>query len=174
MAWDFDTSHTQFEFSAKHMMFMTVKGQFRTFQGTFELDEQNPAASTANITIDAASLTTHDENRDGHLRSPDFLNVAQFPSITFQSKSIEALGDNKFRVVGDLTITGTTKEVPVEVTLEGRFKDMQGNPRYAFTAKTSINRKDFGLVWNMTLETGGVLVGDTININVETEMKQAS
>jgi polyisoprenoid-binding protein YceI len=174
MKYEFDTSHTQIEFAVKHMMFTTVKGHFTKFTGELDLDEQNPGASSVNVTIDAASLTSNDERRDGHLRSPDFLDVEQFPTITFASTKVEVAGDNRFKVTGDLTIHGVTRELTLAVVQEGKYKGMQGEERYAFTITTALNRKDHGLNWNVALEAGGWLVGEEIKITIDAEVKAAA
>jgi polyisoprenoid-binding protein YceI len=170
MAWEFDPAHTQIEFVAKHMMVTTVRGRFDRFTGTFDLDEPNPANSKVDVTIDATSITTGQEQRDGHLRSPDFLDVAQFPTITFTSTQVTEQGAERAHVAGNLTIKGVTRPVVLEVTREGRFTDLYGNTREAYSASTSISRKDWGLTWNVALESGGWLVSDQIKINIETQV----
>lgn len=170
MAWTLDTTHSLLEFSVKHMMFTTVKGRFRTFTAELALDEQNPTASRVEATIDVASLDTNDPNRDGHLRSPDFFDIAQYPTATFKSTRIEPKGANEYRIYGDLTINGITKPVTLDAAVEGLFTDMQGKRRAAISAQTSFNRKDYGLNWNVALETGGVLVSDKVNIAVEAQI----
>ena len=170
MAWDSDPIHSLLEVSVKHMMVSTVKGRFKKFTVDLALDEQNPENSSIEVTIDAASIDTGQEQRDGHMRSPDFLDVANFPTITFKSKKAERHGDDHGRIIGDLTIRGVTHELPLDVTFEGEIKDMQGKRRGAFTAKSSISRKDFGLTWNVPLESGGWLVSDKVQIAVELEV----
>lgn len=173
MKYEFDIAHSQVEFAVKHMMFSTVKGQFKKFTGELELDEQNPAASKVDVTIDAASLFTNDENRDTHLRAPDFFDVEQFPTITFTSKRVEVVGDQRFKVTGDLTLHGVTREVAFDAKQEGKFKGMQGDDRFAFTITTTINRKDHGLNWNVALEAGGWLVSEEVKITIEAQVKAA-
>jgi polyisoprenoid-binding protein YceI len=170
MAWEFDTAHTTISFSAKHMMVTTVRGRFNKFSGVADLNEPNPANSHVEVTIDAASVDTNEPRRDGHLKSPDFFDVAQYPTITYKSTRVEHLGADKYRVIGNLTIKDVTYEVPLDVTYEGETRDMQGQRRAGFTITTSINRKDFGLNWNVALEAGGWLVGDQIKIEIETEV----
>lgn len=170
MAWEFDPAHSQIEFSAKHMMFTTVKGRFDKFSGIFELDEQHPASSRVDVTIDAASLTTGVEYRDNHLRSGDFLDVEKYPTITFKSTQVTLEGEHKARVTGDLTIHGVTRPITLDVTREGQYKDLQGQRREAYSANATISRKDWGLEWNVALESGGWLVGDAIKIAIETEV----
>ena len=169
MTWDVDTVHSQIEVSARHMMVTTVKGRFGKFTADLALDEQHPENSTIDVTVDTASIDTGQERRDGHLRSPDFLDVANFPTLTFKSKRVEREGDERARVIGDLTIRGATQEVALDVTFEGEIKDMQGKRRAAFSAKGAINRKDFGLNWNVALESGGWLVSEKIQIAIELE-----
>ena len=138
------------------------------------VDERDPTSAKIDITIATQSVTTGDEKRDGHLRSPDFFDVERFPAITFRSKRVEGRSGNSFRVLGDLTIRDVTREVVLDVELLGRAKDPWGNDRAAFEASTKINRGDYGLTWNAALEAGGVLVGDEVKISIESELlKQA-
>ena len=167
MAWELDTAHALIEFSVKHMMISTVKGRFNTFSGTIELDENAPINSRVDVTIDVNSIDTNAEARDNHLRSPDFFDVAQFPTITYKSTRVEETGTNKFRIYGDLTIRNVTREVVLEAEAEGPVKDMRGGRRVAFSLTGAINRKDFGLEWNVALESGGWLVGEQIKISIE-------
>lgn len=170
MAWELDTVHSSVGFAVKHMMVSTARGSFKKFEGTIHLDEQNPSASRVDVTVDATSIDTGDERRDGHLKSPDFFDVATYPTITFKSTKVEKLSDKKFRVTGDLTIHGVTREVPLNVELAGESRDMQGQRRAGFEVTGSINRKDFGLNWNVALETGGWLVSDTIKLVIDAEV----
>jgi polyisoprenoid-binding protein YceI len=173
--WTLDPTHTLIEFSGKHMMFTTVKGQFGAFSGEITVDEEHPERSSVAVEIEAASLDTRTEMRDNHLRSADFLHVEAFPTITFKSTGIElppgahARPGLEFKVVGDLTIRGTTRPVVLDAAYTGEGTGPYGNQIKAFSAKTKINRKDFGLTWNVALETGGVLVGDEIKIEIETQ-----
>ncbi len=167
MAWEFDTAHAQIEFSARHMMVTTVRGRFNKWAGTIELDENNPSASKVNVQIEAASIDTNQEQRDGHLRSADFLDVDNYPYITFVSTHVEEPKDNQFKVTGDLTIHGVTRPVTLDAEVNGPVKDMRGGRRASFNLTTSISRKDFGLNWNVALESGGWLVSDKVNITIE-------
>ena len=168
MAWQFDPMHTQIEFAAKYMMATTVKGQFKKFSGVFSFDEQNPANSNFEVTIETASLDTGVEYRDGHLKSGDLFDVEHYPTMTYKSKRVEKIDDKHYTVVGDLTIRGVTQELPLKFTYAGLIaKDMRGNRRAMFSTKTTISRKKWGLSWNMALETGGFLVSDKINIGIE-------
>lgn len=170
MAWEIDKAHTLIEFSAKHMMVTTVKGRFTTFSGVIDLDEPNPANSHVDVTIDANSIATGDEKRDGHLKSPDFLDVANYPTIAFKSTKVALQGEDHAKVTGDLTIHGVTKSVVLDVTREGMTTNMRGERLAGFSVRTTINREDFGLTWNVALEAGGWLVGKNINISIEAEV----
>jgi polyisoprenoid-binding protein YceI len=170
MAWEFDYAHSSVEFAAKHMMVTTVRGRFNTFTVVADVNEQEPEKSEFDVTIDAGSITTNSEQRDGHLKSADFLDVANAPTITYKSKKVEKKGDDHYSVLGDLTIRGVTREVPLDVRFEGEGKTPYGTRIAAFSAKTSISRKDFGLNWNVALETGGWLVGDKVDIAIEAEV----
>lgn len=170
MTWVIDASHSMITFSVRHMMISKVRGRFSRFDGTVNFDEQNPANSSVHVTIDAASIDTRDERRDGHLMSPDFLDVANYPTITFASKRVEVIDDSHGRIIGDLTIRGVTREVALEVEYNGQSKSPWGTLSAGFSASTKINRKDWGLTWNVALETGGVLVGEEVTIDIEIEI----
>jgi len=171
--WNIDVSHSGVHFTARHMMFAKVHGRFTRWSGTLEVDEQNPAASHVSAEIEAASIDTSEEKRDGHLRSADFFDAEKHPKITFKSTKVEAKGSAASRVTGDLTIRGVTKPVTLAVELLGKGKDPWGNERIVFSGSTSVDRKEFGLMWNQVLEAGGVLVGDKIDINLEIEAVKA-
>jgi len=169
--WLIDAAHTTVEFQVKHMMFSTVKGRFSGVTGSIVDVAGDPTLSSVDVEIDALSLSTGDPQRDGHLKSADFFDVARFPSITFQSNKVVPSGADSFDVVGDLTIHGVTQQVPLtveEVTPEA--KDPWGNMRRGATARTKVNRKDFGLHWNVALEAGGFLVGEEIEITIDVEL----
>jgi polyisoprenoid-binding protein YceI len=172
MTWTIDNSHTLAEFSVRHMMVSNVKGRFDQVSGSFEFDEANPSASSIEVTISVASITTRDEKRDTHLKSPDFFDAETHPNITFKSTEVEKTGDNAFKVTGDLTIRGVTKPVVLDVEYNGQGKNPWGIATIGFNASTSINRKDYGLNWNVALEAGGMLVGETVKINLEVEGNQ--
>jgi polyisoprenoid-binding protein YceI len=158
------------------MMITTVKGRFSDVRGAITIDESNPGASSAEVEIATASLDTRSEQRDQHLRSGDFLDVEQYPQITFRSRRIEgarAQAGSTFRVVGDLTIHGVTREVTLDTTFEGQGRDPWGGERVSFSATTKIDRRDFGLTWNAALETGGVLVSNIITIAIEAQAVRA-
>jgi len=169
--WEFDTAHSAVQFKVRHLMVSSVRGDFEKVAGTILYDEKDITKSSADITIDAASVNTRVQKRDDHLRSPDFLDVAKYPTITFKSKRVEKSGPGRLKVTGDLTLHGVTKEVTLDV--EGPtppIKDPQGNIRVGGQATARIQRKDFGLTWNAALETGGVVVGDEIDITIDLEI----
>ena len=170
--WQIDAAHSSVEFAVKHMMFTTVRGRFKDVKGTIEADEQNPDASIVTVEIAAASIDTGSPDRDAHLRSADFLDVENHPTITFRSKRVEGAmkqeGD-QFRVVGDLTIRGTTMEVVLDATYEGTGKDPWGGTRAGARATGKIDRRDWGLKWNQALETGGILVANEVRLEVEVQ-----
>jgi polyisoprenoid-binding protein YceI len=165
--WTIDPAHSLVELAVKHMMFSTVKGRFRNVAGTIMLNEASLGESSVTAEIDAASIDTGEAQRDGHLRSADFLDVETFPTITFRSTEVVQRGTGPFVVVGDLTIHGVTREVSLEAELVGTGSDPWGGQRAGFTATTTINRRDFGLTWNQALEAGGVLVSDQVKISLE-------
>jgi polyisoprenoid-binding protein YceI len=175
--WMLDPTHSLVEFSAKHMMITSVKGRFGEVAGTLEIDEVSPDRSAVEVTIGTASIDTRVEQRDQHLRSADFLDAAQFPTITFKTRRVEGAwpseGD-RFRLIGDLTIRGTTREVTLDATYEGMGRDPWGGERVSFTADTKIDRRDFGLTWNQALETGGILVGNDVRIHLEVQAVKAA
>lgn len=167
--WTIDPGHTTIGFSAKHMMVTTVRGQFNSVTGTIVADESNHANSSIEVDINAASIDTRNEQRDGHLRSADFLDVENYPKITFKSHGIDVLAEDHLKVTGDLTVRGVTHPVTLDAEINGRGKSPFGTEVAGISLKGSINRKDFGLVWNVALETGGVLVGEKVNIDIEVE-----
>jgi polyisoprenoid-binding protein YceI len=169
--WEFDPAHTGVQFKVRHLMVSSVRGDFEKVSGKIVYDEADVTKSSADITIDTGSINTRVAKRDEHLRSPDFLDVAKYPTIVFKSKRVEKAGTGTLKMTGDLTIRGVTKEVALIV--EGptpAIKDMQGNARVGGQATTKINRKDFGLVWNKALETGEVVVGDEVEITIDVEI----
>jgi polyisoprenoid-binding protein YceI len=167
--WDFDVAHSSINFSVRHLMVSKVRGQFTKWSGSLEFDEQEPTRARVEAQLDAASIDTKDAQRDAHLRSADFLDTERFPTISFKSTGIEKVGDARFSMKGELTIRGITKPVTLDVEYAGRAKDPWGGERVGFSARTSIDRKDFGLTWNQLLETGGVLVGEKVDIELEIE-----
>lgn len=172
--WNIDPIHSSAEFKVKHMMISHVKGHFSKLTGDLTLDESDLAKAYVEASIDAASIETRDAQRDAHLRSADFLDAEKFPALTFKSGRIRIVRDGELSVEGSLTIHGVTRDVVFAV--EGPTpptKDPWGNTRVAVTATTKINRKDYGLTWNATLETGGILVGDEVTITLEVEFVKA-
>jgi polyisoprenoid-binding protein YceI len=163
-----DPAHSSASFVVRHMMITNVRGGFSGVEGTIEFDPQNPTDARVEAVINTAKINTLDENRDAHLRSAEFLDAERFPTMTFKSKKVQAAGDGEWRVTGDLTIHGVTKEVVLNVegpSAEG--KDPFGNIRIGASATTKIKRSEFGLSWNAALETGGILVGDDLKIELE-------
>jgi polyisoprenoid-binding protein YceI len=170
MAWQIDQAHSQIQFSVKHMMISTARGTFDRFSGTVEADEQNPAGAQVDVQIEAASINTREEKRDGHLRSPDFFDVENYPYITFKSTKVELSDESNGKLYGDLTIRDVTKPVVLDVEYAGQSKSPWGTISAGFSATTKINRKDWGLNWNVALETGGWLVAETVTISIELEL----
>jgi polyisoprenoid-binding protein YceI len=172
--WTIDPAHTDVLFSAKHMMVTTVRGKFHDVGGTLHVDEANPTNSSAEIRIAAASLSTGNGQRDGHLRSPDFFSTEVHPTIAFRSTGIEQVGTADFRITGDLTIQDKTRPIVFDATFLGFYTSMQGTRRFGLSARTIINRKDWGLGWNVALETGGWLVGENVTIEIEIAADEAA
>ncbi len=170
MTWQIDSAHSHIYFTARHMMISKVRGQFESFSGEVNYDEENPTRTTVDIQIDAASLNTKEAQRDGHLKSPDFLDVANYPVVRFQSTKVEQTGADSGKLYGNLTIRDITKPVVLDVEYAGQAQSPWGNISAGFSGSTTINRKDWGLNWNQALETGGVLVGDKIQIEIELEL----
>lgn len=168
--WTIDPTHAEVAFAVRHLMLATVRGRFGTVSGTVEIDEARPERSSVDVTIDVTSIDTRQEMRDNHLRSADFFDVANHPTLTFKSKRVEGDITGEFRVTGDLTIRGTARPVTLDVSLEGRGRDPWGNERAGFEAKGKISRSEFGLTWNQALETGGVAVGDEVKISIDVEI----
>ena len=158
--WTLDPVHSFAEFAVKYMMVSTVKGYFRELEGSIQIDEANPVASWVRASIDVASIDTTEPQRDAHLRSDDFFNAERFPKITFESKRVEQVHENEWRVSGDLTIRDITREIVLDTVYEGQTKDAFGKQRAAFSAETTINRKDFGLNWNR------IEIGDKVRISL--------
>lgn len=172
MSWQIDLAHSEVNFTVRHMMISKARGQFQKFSGTVEFDPANFAAATAVIEIDVNSINTREAMRDNHLRSADFFDIANYPTMTFRSTGVKVLGDAEGQLIGDLTIRGVTKEVTLDVAYAGQAKSPWGTTSSGFSASTKINRKDWGLVWNQALETGGVLVGDEVRLDIELELVQ--
>jgi polyisoprenoid-binding protein YceI len=172
--WNIDPAHSVAEFKVKHMMISNVKGRFFKLSGTLSLDQSGHHNSRVEVSAEAASIQTGDDQRDAHLKSPDFFDVDKFPTLTFKSSGVRVVNEGELSVEGDLTIHGVTRKVNFAV--EGPTppsKDPWGNTRVAVSASTKINRKDFGLTWNAALETGGILVGEEVTITLETQFVKA-
>jgi len=169
--WNIDPDHSNLGFKIKHLMVSNVKGNFEKYTGVVEIDDKDITKSKVEVTIDTNSINTNVKKRDDHLRSADFFDVAKYPTMTFVSKNVAVAGPDKLKITGDFTLHGVTKEIVLDLEgPTGESKDPWGNIRKGATATTKINRKDYGLKWNQTLETGGVLVGDDVDITLEVEM----
>lgn len=167
-----DVGHSRLGFVARHAMVTKVRGQFNEFEGKAHLDFENPEKSSVEITIEASSVDTRNEQRDGHLRTNDFFDVPNHPQITFRSTSVETLDDENYRVTGDLTIKGVTKPVSVDFEFGGTAKDPYGNIRVGLEGSTTVNRRDWGVEWNAPLEAGGVLVSDKVTLEFDVSAVQ--
>ena len=174
MTWNLDLSHSSVEFAVKHMVISSTKGRFATYEVDANVDEQDLANSSATVRIDAASVDSRDEKRDAHLRSADFFDAENHPYITFTTKRLEPKGGDDYKLIGDLTIRGITKEVSLDGEVTGPVKDPWGGTRFGISAQGKVNRKDFGLTWNGVLEAGGLLVGDDVKLSIETELVKAA
>ena len=171
--WDIDPVHSTVEFSVRHMMVTTVKGQFQKVKGTVELDEKDPTKSTVEVSVETASIDTREAKRDGHLKSPDFFDAAKFPAITFKSTKIQKAGKGKLRVTGDLTMHGVSK--PLVLTVEGpsaSIKDPMGRTVKGVMATGKLDRKDWGMTWNKALDTGGMVVSDEVKLEINAELAE--
>lgn len=173
-AWAFDPAHSTVGFKTKHMMVTSVRGQFTEVEGKIVGDINDPTLAEVDVTINAASIDTRNEQRDAHLRTADFLDVENFPTITFRSTRIERTGDDTYKTYGDLTIRGTTRQVVLDTEVNGVGTNPWGAEVVGISLETSINRKDFGLNWNVALETGGFLVSDTVKIEIEIQAAKQS
>jgi polyisoprenoid-binding protein YceI len=171
--WAIDADHSSVDFSIRHMMIANVKGTFHKFTASVEADVTDLTDAVIDFTVDISSIDTRNKDRDAHLVSADFFDIEKYPTMTFQSTTINKSGEGEYDVTGDLTIRGTTKPVTFSVTFEGQGKDPWGNEKVGFSAQGSINRADFGLTWNAALETGGVLVGDKVKVNLQIEASKA-
>ena len=170
--WVLDPTHSELMFKVRHMMITNVKGEFKNF--SVDVDGEDIAKAKFNVTIDAASINTNNDQRDEHLRSADFFDAENFKNLTFTTTSSRSKGDDEFELTGDLTIKGVTKEVKLDVEFGGTNKDPWGNEKAGFSIEAKINRKDWGLNWNAALETGGVLVSDEVKISGEMQFVKQS
>jgi polyisoprenoid-binding protein YceI len=172
--WTIDTVHSGINFSIRHMVISKVRGHFAKYTGTVNLDTNDLTRSVVEATIDASSIDTGTPQRDEHLRSADFFDVQQFPELRFKSTRIEKVEEDRYRVLGDLTIRNVTRPITLDVEYGGQARDPWGNDRVGFVAKATLDRKDFGLKWNQALEAGGVLVGDRVEIELEVQAVKAA
>lgn len=170
VTWKIDPSHSHVEFAVRHLMISTVKGRFGEIDGFVTMTEGDPATASVDATISVASIDTREPQRDAHLRSADFFDAEKFPTLTFKSRRVVRHANGGFALVGDLTIHGVTREIAFDVVSEGAGRDPWGNERAGFSAKATISRKDFGLMWNQLLETGGLAVSDEVKISIDTEL----
>jgi polyisoprenoid-binding protein YceI len=168
--WKIDPVHSHIEFAVRHLMISTVKGRFGGVAGTVVMDDTDPATAEVDVTIDVASIDTREAQRDTHLKSADFFDVETYPTIRFQSTRVTDVSGDTFKIVGDLTMHGVSREVTLDVTSEGRGKDPWGGDRAGFSAKGKIKRSDFSLTWNQILETGGLAVSDEVKISLDLEL----
>lgn len=166
--YQFDKSHTTVGFQVRHIV-TNVGGKFQDFSGTIKVDRAKPESSSVELTIQAASINTNEPKRDEHLKSPDFFDVASHPTITFKSMSVKPTGKDVYDVTGNLTLRGVTKQITLPVTFLGEGKDPWGNEKMGFEIATTLNRKDYGISWNKTLDQGGVLVGDEVKVQISVE-----
>jgi polyisoprenoid-binding protein YceI len=167
--WTIDPAHTEAEFAVRHLMISTVKGQFSDVSGTLVLDDSQPSRSSVEVEIGVSSVDTREAKRDEHLRSADFFSAKEYPSMKFRSTEVERTGEDTYRVKGDLTIRGVTKPVELSVEREGQAKDPWGGERIGFSATTRVDRRDFGLMWNVPLEAGGFLVANEVKVTLSVQ-----
>ena len=173
--WQIDSAHSGIHFAVRHLVIAKVRGQFSRWTGALTVPDGDFARATVEVTIDTASIETGVADRDSHLKSADFLDVATYPEMTFRTARLEPSGDDRFRLIGLLTLHGVTREVALDVESTGQTQDPWGNVRAGFAARTAIERKEFGLTWNQVLEAGGVMVGDKVEIEIEVEaVRQAA
>jgi len=174
MTWELDTAHAEVGFSAKHMMVTTVRGRFTDVAAEVHIDEQHPEQSHVNATIQAASLETGDEQRDAHLKSPDFFDVEKYPVITFRSTRVRRASDGEFELAGELTVRDVTREITLKGDFAGPVTNPWGKRVVGFELDGELNREDFGLTWNVALEAGGVLVSKKIKLHIAVEVAEAA
>jgi polyisoprenoid-binding protein YceI len=172
--WEIDGAHSSIGFAVRHMVVSKVRGRFARWSGTIAMDERDPTGAKVEIAIEPASVDTGVEQRDNHLRSPDFFHVERYPAMSYRSTRIERTGEGRYRVTGDLTMHGVTRPVSLDVESAGSAKDPWGGVRAGFSARGTLDRKDFGLTYNQLLETGGVLVGERVELDIEVEAVKQS
>jgi polyisoprenoid-binding protein YceI len=169
--WQIDPKHSSAQFAVTHLMISTVRGEFHQLSGSVVVDDADISKSSVNVTIDATTVDTREPDRDKHLSSADFFDVAKYPTMAFKSTKVESAGPGRLKITGDLTIRGVTKQTVLEVTApKPPIKDPWGFERTAVSGSTKINRQDFGVAWNKALDAGGVVVGDEVSINLDVEM----
>jgi polyisoprenoid-binding protein YceI len=171
--WSIDAAHSNVEFAVKHMMLATVKGRFAGVAGTVEFDGEELASARVEVAIEVASIDTRAEQRDAHLRSPDFFDAEAYPQMTFRSRGMEAAGADRYLVTGDLEIRGVSREIALTASFEGHGQDPWGGTRMAFHATGKLDRREYGLTWNQALEAGGILVGDEVKLSIDVELVQS-
>ncbi|WP_251555172.1 YceI family protein [Neobacillus muris] len=171
--WALDPAHSSVDFSVRHMMIANVKGSFNSFNAVIEADPADLTTASIEFTVDTSSVDTRNADRDAHLVSADFFDVENYPALTFKATTIEKTDEGEYKVTGDLTLRGVTKQETFDVTFEGQGKDPWGNEKVGFSANSTLNRSDYGLVWNAALETGGVLVGDKVKVNLQIQAAKA-
>jgi polyisoprenoid-binding protein YceI len=171
--WVLDPAHSSVDFSVRHMMIANVKGTFQNFTAEIEADPADLTTANIEFTVETASVDTRNKDRDGHLVSADFFDVENHPKMTFKATKIEKTDEGEYNITGDLTLRGVTKQETFAVSFEGQGKDPWGNEKAGFSATGTLNRSDYGLVWNAALETGGVLVGDKVKINLQIQAAKA-
>lgn len=174
MKWKIDTQHVDITFSVRHMMIANVRGQFEEIEGTVDFNPEKPEQSSVDVKIKAESINTRERRRDDHLRSADFLDAENHPYMHFKSKRVEVIDKKHGKIYGDLIIRDQPRDVVLDVTYNGMVKSPFGGTAAGFSATTTLNRKDWGLEWNMALETGGVLVGDEIKVNIDVEILEVT
>ena len=165
--WDIDPAHTRLGFAARHAMVATVRGNFGVFSGEIHIDQADPTRSTAEVRVDTASLTTGNEQRDGHLKGADFLDVEKYPELVFRSTRAEVVDSDTYKLYGELTVRDQTRPVTLELDFQGSSPDPFGNLRAGVEGRTTINRKDWGLTWNVAIEGGGILVGEKVKLELD-------
>lgn len=168
--WEFDKAHSAAGFAVRHLMISTVRGEFHNLAGAIEWDGKEAASVKIDATVDVATVDTREPKRDAHLKTPDFFDAEKFPTMSFKSKKAESAGTNKMKVTGDLTIRGVTKEVTLDVEFTPIIKDPWGNEKFGATATTTIDRTQFGVLWNKTLDAGGVVVSNNVTITIDAEL----
>ncbi len=171
--WSIDKAHSKVQFSATHLIISEVTGEFKNFDGSIETSGDDFSNAKVNFTIDVSSISTDNEQRDNHLKSDDFFNAQKFPKMTFVGKSMQKVGDNKYKLVGDLTIRDITKQIALDVTYNGTVKDPWGNTKAGFKITGELNRFDYNLKWNALMEAGGAVVGKMIGITINLELQKS-